>query len=69
MWGRGREGPRRPRPGAQGSEPVDVLKVTRGARFSGEAFVVLAGPAQQDFAMTRNRTYLGAHRPLLPQTV
>ncbi len=46
-----------------------MLKVTRGARFSGEAFVVLAGLAQQDFAMTRNRTYLGAHRPLLPGPV
>jgi hypothetical protein len=33
--------------------------VKRGGRFSGEAFAVLPASTQMDFALAKNKTYMG----------
>ena len=38
---------------------MDILMVKRGGRFSGEAFVVLPASNQMDFALSKNKTYMG----------
>eukprot|EP01024_Parvocaulis_polyphysoides_P076086 TRINITY_DN9865_c0_g1_i2.p1 TRINITY_DN9865_c0_g1~~TRINITY_DN9865_c0_g1_i2.p1 ORF type:complete len:284 (-),score=33.27 TRINITY_DN9865_c0_g1_i2:586-1344(-) len=42
-----------------GSEPIDVLMVRRGGRFSGEAFVVLDGADLVEAALCKNEQYMG----------
>ncbi|KAK2966844.1 hypothetical protein RJ640_027803 [Escallonia rubra] len=42
-----------------GLEIVDVLLVNKSGRFSGEAFVVFAGPMQADLALQRDRQNMG----------
>ena len=38
---------------------MDILMVKRGGRFSGEAFAVLPASSQMDFALAKNKTYMG----------
>lgn len=40
-------------------DPTDILMVKRGGRFSGEAFIVLQASHQVDFALQKNKTYMG----------
>lgn len=42
-----------------GLDIVDVLLVNKNGRFSGEAFVVFAGPIQVEFALQRDRQNMG----------
>ncbi|KAM5546972.1 hypothetical protein ABKV19_001477 [Rosa sericea] len=42
-----------------GLDIVDVLLVNKGGRFSGEAFVVFAGPLQVELALQRDRQNMG----------
>ncbi|PQQ04432.1 heterogeneous nuclear ribonucleoprotein H2 isoform X1 [Prunus yedoensis var. nudiflora] len=42
-----------------GLDIVDVLLVNKNGRFSGEAFVVFAGPMQVEFALHRDRQNMG----------
>ncbi|KAK1361576.1 Heterogeneous nuclear ribonucleoprotein F [Heracleum sosnowskyi] len=42
-----------------GLDVVDVLLVNKNGRFSGEAFVVFAGPMQADLALQRDRQNMG----------
>ncbi|KAM1479507.1 hypothetical protein ACFX2I_026783 [Malus domestica] len=42
-----------------GLDIVDVLLVNKGGRFSGEAFVVFAGPMQVELALQRDRQNMG----------
>ncbi|KAJ8771067.1 hypothetical protein K2173_023392 [Erythroxylum novogranatense] len=42
-----------------GLDIVDVLLVNKNGRFTGEAFVVFAGPIQVDFALQRDRQNMG----------
>ncbi|KAL6226914.1 PREDICTED: heterogeneous nuclear ribonucleoprotein H3 isoform X1 [Fragaria vesca subsp. vesca] len=42
-----------------GLDIVDVLLVNKGGRFSGEAFVVFAGPVQVELALQRDRQNMG----------
>jgi heterogeneous nuclear ribonucleoprotein F/H len=43
----------------QGLEPIDVLIVQRHGKSTGEAFAVLAHPAELDMALRKNKAYLG----------
>ena len=38
---------------------MDVVLVRRQGRFSGEAFVVLPGMMQVDFALNKHKAYMG----------
>ena len=38
---------------------MDILMVKRGGRFSGEAFALLPASSQMDFALAKNKTYMG----------
>lgn len=38
---------------------MDILMVKRGGRFSGEAFALLPAGSQMDFALAKNKTYMG----------
>lgn len=42
-----------------GLEILDILFVTKGGRFSGEAFCVMAHPSQVDYALQKNRQNMG----------
>lgn len=42
-----------------GLDIVDVLLVNKSGRFSGEAFVVFAGPMQAELALQRDRQNMG----------
>uniref|UniRef100_A0A6N2LYX1 RRM domain-containing protein n=1 Tax=Salix viminalis TaxID=40686 RepID=A0A6N2LYX1_SALVM len=42
-----------------GLDIVDVLLVNKSGRFTGEAFVVFAGPMQVEFALQRDRQNMG----------
>ncbi|KAF8377451.1 hypothetical protein HHK36_030828 [Tetracentron sinense] len=42
-----------------GLDIVDVLLANKNGRFSGEAFVVFAGPMQAEFALQRDRQNMG----------
>lgn len=42
-----------------GLDIVDVLLVNKNGRFSGEAFVLFAGPIQVEFALQRDRQNMG----------
>eukprot|EP00262_Sarcandra_glabra_P006554 TRINITY_DN18894_c0_g1_i1.p1 TRINITY_DN18894_c0_g1~~TRINITY_DN18894_c0_g1_i1.p1 ORF type:complete len:262 (+),score=43.69 TRINITY_DN18894_c0_g1_i1:178-963(+) len=42
-----------------GLDVVDVLLVNKNGRFSGEAFVVFAGPMQTEFGLQRDRQNMG----------
>ncbi|CDP01794.1 unnamed protein product [Coffea canephora] len=42
-----------------GLDIVDVFLVSKGGRFSGEAFVVFASPVQAEFALQRDRQNMG----------
>eukprot|EP01023_Acetabularia_acetabulum_P023245 TRINITY_DN22773_c0_g1_i1.p2 TRINITY_DN22773_c0_g1~~TRINITY_DN22773_c0_g1_i1.p2 ORF type:complete len:147 (-),score=45.10 TRINITY_DN22773_c0_g1_i1:71-511(-) len=42
-----------------GIEPVDILLVRRGGRFSGEAYVVLGGSDLVELALCKNEQYMG----------
>ncbi|KAL3525176.1 hypothetical protein ACH5RR_013548 [Cinchona calisaya] len=42
-----------------GLDIVDVFLVSKGGRFSGEAFVVFASPVQAEFALQRDRQNIG----------
>ena len=43
----------------QGVEVLDIVMVKRHGRFSGEAYVVLPGVPPLDFALQKNRSYMG----------
>ena len=43
----------------QGLEPIDVVIVQRHGKSTGEAFAVLAHPAELDMALRKNKAYLG----------
>lgn len=43
----------------QGVECLDIVMVKRHGRFSGEAYVVLPGVPPLDFALQKNRSYMG----------
>ncbi len=38
---------------------LDIIMVKRHGRFSGEAYVVLPGVPPLDFALQKNRSYMG----------
>ena len=38
---------------------MDILMVKRGGRFSGEAYAVLPASSQMEFALAKNKTYMG----------
>ena len=40
-------------------ETVDIILVKRQGRFSGEAFVVLPGMVQVEFALNKHKAYMG----------
>eukprot|EP00884_Botryococcus_braunii_P006142 jgi/Botrbrau1/15529/Bobra.0123s0005.1 len=42
-----------------GIDTVDILKVNRGGRFSGEAYVVLGSVVTYEMCLAKNRTYMG----------
>ncbi|GBF91297.1 heterogeneous nuclear ribonucleoprotein H3 [Raphidocelis subcapitata] len=41
------------------TDPIDTVLVKREGRFSGEAYVVLSGPAQVQAAVEKNKSYMG----------
>jgi len=40
-------------------ETVDIVLVKRQGRFSGEAFVVLPGMMQVEYALNKHKAYMG----------